>query len=195
MIREDSNYMKPQLNLTLVVLWWTASLASLVHSAPLVVGAGETVKLGDPNQPMTQGYDSLTIQPGGTLDLLGDITITIPGDITINGDISFQPVASALKGNDGQDGTDGPDEQPTGKNAGTGGTAAGQAPSWTSPGPPKLELSSRGTVIINGRIRLNPKFDGGPGGRGGRGGNGGSGLSGDAGAGAVWRLPGPRCRP
>src|SRR5580765_1996973 len=163
--------MKP-LNLRLVVLGLTASLASLVHSAPLVVGPGETVKLGDPNQGMTQGYDSLTIQPGGALDLLGNLTITVAGDITINGDISFQPKGSADKGTDGVDGTDGPDDQPTGRNAGTGGTAANQAPSWTFPGPPKLELSSRRTVIINGKIRLNPKFDGGPGSRGGRGGNG-----------------------
>src|SRR5690349_15125581 len=128
------------------VLCLTATFPALLQGDPLVVGPGVTLQLGDPAQPLSQGYDSLTIDTGGTLEVLSDLTLSVTGDIVINGRITFrQPEPKKAKnGNAGQDGSDGADNQPPGANAGTGGILGERGENWTFGGAPRVTLTSQG---------------------------------------------------
>ena len=162
---------------TSVILAFGVLTFLALHAADLVIGPGTTVDLGDPDQPTSVGYDSLTVESGGTLNLLGQATLNVAGNILIRGSITAAPTGKAVSGAPGDSGANGPDNQPTGLNAGTGGTLGDRGEGWTQTAPPRLEFRSQGTVIVEGSIRLNPGFDGGDGGRGGSGGSGGSGMS------------------
>lgn len=154
------------------------------HGDPLVVGGGATVQLGDPEQPMSAGYDSLTVQDGGTLEILGDMTLTVAGDITIAGRIFANPKGKPNAAPPGKSGEKGPDNQPSGLNAGTSGVLGDSGTNWTFGGVPDLELRSGGAVTISGSIEMLPEFSGGDGGQGGHGGGGGSGAPGQPGDGS-----------
>lgn len=153
-----------------------------LRADPLIVPPGSTVPLGTDESPTTTTYDSLLIESGGTLDLQGDMTLVVEGDIIIHGTISRTPKDKAPAGNDGMDGAAGLDNQPTGQNVGLSGQFPGTAPGWTTRAAPRLTLRAGGNVLITGTIRLEPAYDGGDGGRGGHGGRGGSGISAGPGA-------------
>lgn len=187
------------------LLAWPATLVG----DPLVVGPGMRVRLGDPDRPMSQGYDALTIEAGGAMELDGDMTVSVLGDIVLDGSLTWRTSDKAPSGGPGTDGMRGADDQPTGANVGSAGRAGQNGTPWILGGAPRLELRSQGTIIIRGTIDLRPEFDGGDGGRGGRGGDGGSGRSGNpgevgaggfagqagaGGAGGHAGLPGPTLR-
>lgn len=169
---------KVQKALLLLPLFLAATSVHPLLSAPLVIAPGSTLRLGDPNQATSLSYDSLTVAPGGTLELMGQTTLAVEGEMVIDGTISSTPSGKAPKGRDGMDGANGADDQPTGKNVGLSGEFPGTAPGWTEVDRvPRLTLRAGGNVAINGIIRLEPALDGGDGGRGGNGGHGGSGIS------------------
>ena len=177
----NESAMKPRFLSLLLVACACASHS--IHADPLIVGSDDDIELGDMDEPMSFGFDSVTVVSGGRLNVIGNTTFVVPGDIVINGTISFTPQGKAPNGDSGMDGSDGPDSQPTGQNVGSHGQLARTAPSWTSNEAPdfmrapRLTLESDGAVIINGTIRLEPAFDGGDGGDGGSGGKGGLGIS------------------
>ncbi len=178
-IRINKNNMRPPCVFFSAVTGWTVSILSTLYAAPLIVGPGENVQLGEKDQPVSMTYDALTVETGGTLEVMGEVTINVVGDIRIDGQIFFRKpeLTKANNGPPGIDGADGADDQPTGANAGSGGLLGGTGEGWTTGGEPRLVLNSQGAITIAGSIDLRPEFQGGDGGRGGHGGNGGSGIS------------------
>ncbi|HVS69816.1 MAG TPA: hypothetical protein VHQ47_01015, partial [Phycisphaerae bacterium] len=112
----------------------------------------------------TYDYDAITIAPGATLVLLGDVTLNVEGDVDIEGTISGSILGSAASdGADGTDGEDGPGEGQSGR-PGTLGFGGGSNAARGI----NLTVNSGGTVTINGGINL--AVSGADGGKGGGGG-------------------------
>jgi hypothetical protein len=148
--------------------WPARGVDFLVHS-------GETVPLGVPGVQTNYFFDAVNIEQGGVASLGGDVTLTVQGDVHIDGQINSFPEAEQTEGDPGEDGVDGLDDQPTGLNAATSGTLGERGHDWVISGS-LLTIKSQGNVIINGAVNLNPKLDGGTGGKGGDAGNGGTGA-------------------
>lgn len=144
---------------------WIISLAipAVACGDPLVIGPGQTLTLGDQDQPTALGYDSLTVETGAVFQLRGDVAITVAGDITIAGQIILDPDLKKMKAGPGLPGTDG---DPA---AGTTGIAGGRGTNWVFGGLPTLNLRAQGTVVISGAIDFRAELEGGDGGRGGDG--------------------------
>lgn len=151
--------------------WGACGLAVMISllvpavalGAPLIVGQGATVQLGDPEQITTLGYDSLTIAAGGVLQVQGEVVIDVVGDITIAGQIVVDPNVKKQKAGPGIAGKDGD------PGAGTTGTAGGHGTNLFSVGLPNLNLRAGGAVVISGAIDFRTDLEGGDGGRGGNG--------------------------
>jgi hypothetical protein len=111
---------------------------------PLVVGGGQTVQLGDPQQPSSVGYDSLTIEPEGTLEFLGDLTLTVSGDITINGRIRSHPKDGWGPSPKGLSGADGPDNAQIAGDAGGGGILGERGTNWRRGAARRASKSGKG---------------------------------------------------
>lgn len=157
--------------------------ACILPADPLRVSPGQTVRIGDPEQPSSQPFDSLTVESGGTLELLGQMTLNVTGDILIAGSITRHPKHKPDPARPGTDGRDGPSNTPTGLNAGTGGILGDRGADGAIGVAPRLSIRSQGQVVVSGSIDLRTQLDGGDGGQGGRGGHGGSGQAGGAGGG------------
>lgn len=150
--------------------------------AGLTVGPGQITQLGVAGTTTTHVYDFVTIQSGGQLEIFGNVTLTVAGNVVIDGEILSLPTAKQATGEPGVDGDPGLDNQPTGQNVGTGGTLGGTGTNWIIVAS-SLTINSQGNVFVNGSIQLTPKLDGGDGGRGGHGGHGGTGMASAPGAG------------
>jgi len=134
-----------------------------VWGDPLIIGSGVTLKLGDSDRPTALEHNFLTIEPGGVLELRGEVGIRVAGDITIAGRVIVDPSIRKMKAGPGVRGTDGD------PGAGTTGTAGGRGTNWVFGGTPTLNLRSEGAVVISGTIDFRTELEGGDGGRGGDG--------------------------
>lgn len=145
---------------------------SATHAQSLDI-TGTTVLGGV--SPMTYQYDSITIEPGATLQLIGDVTLNVNGNVLINGNIDGSLIGSAAP-----NGAEGEDGQPT-TFAGESGREGEQGNSGhpNSARGIDLTINSAGSVSINGGINLGISgYDGGEGGSGGGGSDGADGASG-----------------
>lgn len=149
-------------------MWWLVWVLSLAVPAaargnPLVIGPGQTLKLGDPDRPTPLTYDSLTIDSGGVLQVRGEVVIGVAGDITIDGQIVVDPSIKKLKAGPGIPGKNGDPAE------GTTGTLGGHGTNWVSGDLPTLNLHAQGAVVISGSIDFRAELEGGDGGKGGDG--------------------------
>lgn len=134
-----------------------------VWGEPLLIGPGTTLRLGDPDQLTSLQYDSLTIEAGGVLELRGEVTFQVAGDVTLAGRVVIDPSIQERKAGPGLPGKDGD------PGAGTTGTAGEHGTNWVFGGLPTLNLRAQGAVVISGAIDFRADLQGGDGGRGGHG--------------------------
>ena len=156
-------------------------------AAGLTVGPSQTVQIGIPGVSTNLPLDFVTIQPGGTVEIYGDVTLTVSGNVVIDGQIVSLPTAKMPKAGPGEDGLN----AISGQHGAYNGTLGEHGTNWIISSAP-LTIRSQGDVLINGSILLSSKLDGGDGGDGGRGGNGAPGfpLGAQGGSGADGGLPG-----
>ncbi|MBN8247521.1 MAG: hypothetical protein J0L84_08765 [Verrucomicrobia bacterium] len=135
----------------------------LAWGDPLIIRSGATLKLGNADHPTALEHTFVTIEPGGVLELRGEVAIQVAGDITIAGQIVVDPSIRKLKAGSGIPGKDGESE------AGTNGQNGGSGTNMVSGGVITLNLRAEGTVRISGSIDLRAELEGGDGARGGDG--------------------------
>lgn len=73
-------------------------------AAGLTVGPSQTVQIGIPGVSTNLPLDFVTIQPGGTVEIYGDVTLTVSGNVVIDGQIVSLPTAKMPKAGPGEDG-------------------------------------------------------------------------------------------
>lgn len=171
-------------------LWQVIGLvipAAATFAAGLTVGPSQTIQIGVPGVTTNLPLDFVTIQSGGTVEIYGDVTLTVAGNVVIDGQIVSLPTAKMPKADPGEDGLD----AVSGQHGAYNGTLGEHGTNWIISSAP-LTIRSQGDVLVNGNILLSSKLDGGEGGDGGRGGNGAPGvpLGAQGGSGGDGGLPG-----
>ncbi|MBL9176075.1 MAG: hypothetical protein JNL10_21205 [Verrucomicrobiales bacterium] len=167
-------HIRPRNHCRWICLWWLIGLvipAATGFAAGLTVGPSQTVQIGVPGISTNLLLDFVTIQAGGTVEIYGDVTLTVAGNVVIDGRILSLPTAKMPKAGPGEDGLD----AVSGQHGAYNGTLGEHGTNWIISSAP-LTIRSQGDVLIDGSILLSSKLDGGDGGDGGRGGNGAPGF-------------------